>query len=99
MNVLGNSLVNEKWEHVLCEDDIDGKLQLFTRYVFSILNEIAPVKLIRISCDDPVWMNTRIKTQIRKRNREFDKSNQVKIYFFKQICGKISDRFGLFLVL
>ena len=90
MNAIGNLLVKKKWQHIVCEDDIDGKLQLFTHYVFSILDEIAPIKTIRISCDDPVWMNTRIKTQIRKRNREFDKFGKSEKYkLLKKKCKKL----------
>ena len=72
INTFGNWLVNEGWEAVLADNDVDSKLDVFTTYVFTMLDAIAPVKKIRISCDDPAWMNTRIKSSIRRRNREFD---------------------------
>ena len=39
-----------------------------------MLNTVAPEKEVKIALDDPPWMNTRIKTIIRKRNREYDKN-------------------------
>ena len=53
MNTFGNWLVNEGWEAVLADNDVDSKLDVFTTYVFTMLDAIAPVKKIRISCDDP----------------------------------------------
>ena len=53
--------------------DVDTQLDLFTRTIFTMLDAIAPEKTIKISLDDPPWMNTRIKTIIRQRNRECDK--------------------------
>ena len=92
MNALGNWIVKENWEFMRCEDDIDGKLQLFTNTVFHVLDEVAPKKTIKISCDDPVWMNTRIKTQIRRRNREFDKYGKSRKYrVLKKKCKKLCD--------
>ena len=41
-----------------------------------MLNTVAPEKNIKIALDDPPWMNTRIKTMIRKKNREFDKNSE-----------------------
>ena len=41
-----------------------------------MLNTVAPEKEIRIALDDPPWMNTRIKTTIRQRNREYDKNSK-----------------------
>ena len=38
-----------------------------------MLDSVAPTKEVKIALDDPPWMNTRIKTVIRQRNREFDK--------------------------
>ena len=44
--------------------------------VFNMLDVVAPTKEVKISCDDPAWMNARIKTLIRRRNREYDKSGK-----------------------
>ena len=73
LNTLGTSIVSEDWSSVKCENNTDDKLATFTKTVFALLDTIAPTKEIKISCDDPAWMNTRIKTFIRKRNREFHK--------------------------
>ena len=54
----------------------DLQLELLTNKLFILLDTIAPSKVIKIACDDPPWMNKRIKTMIRKRNREFDKSGK-----------------------
>ena len=75
-NALGEWLVNEKWAHVLNENDVDKKLYNFSESMLTMLNDIAPAKEIKIACDDPAWMNVRIKSLIRRRNREFDKSRK-----------------------
>ena len=54
--------------------DVDSQLKLFTTTVFTMLNAVAPEKEIKISLDDPPWMNTRIKTIIRRSNREYGKN-------------------------
>ena len=41
-----------------------------------MLNTVAPEKEVKIALDDPPWMNSRIKTVIRNRNREFDKNSK-----------------------
>ena len=73
MNALGKWIVQEQWENVLNEKDTDTALDIFTSTVFTMLNSVAPTKQVKIACQDPAWMNTRIKSMIRKRNREFDK--------------------------
>ena len=60
INAIGNWIVNEEWKAVLVENDVDPKLDMFTATVFTMLDAIAPMKKIKISCDDPAWMNTRI---------------------------------------
>ena len=77
---MGNIIVNEKWEHIRSEDDINEKVELFSQTIFKILDEIAPKKTIKIACDDPIWMNTRIKAQIRQRNREYTKFGKSEKY-------------------
>ena len=70
---IGRWIAVEPWDHLHSQPDVDSKLDLFTSSVFLILNTVAPEKDIRIALDDPPWMNTRIKTIIRQRNREYDK--------------------------
>ena len=90
MNAMGNIIVNEKWCHILEEEKVDKKLDLFTQTIFKILDEIAPKKTIKIACDDPIWMNTRIKSQIRRRNREYAKfGNSEKYRVLKKKCKKL----------
>ena len=48
MNAMGNIIVNEKWEHIHSEDNVDEKLELFTQTIFKILDEIAPKKTVKI---------------------------------------------------
>ena len=45
-----------------------------------MLDAVAPTKQVKIACDDPAWMNTRIKTYIRRRNREFEKNSKSRKY-------------------
>ena len=37
-----------------------------------MLDAVAPLKEVKIALSDPPWMNSRIRTVIRQRNREFD---------------------------
>ena len=73
IEALGRWISLEPWNELLDTSDVDTHLDLFTSKVFTMLNSIAPEKEIKISLDDPPWMNTRIKTKIRQRNREYDK--------------------------
>ena len=99
MDTLGNWITNEKWEYVLEEDDTDNTLEKFTNTVFTILDTVAPTKKIKISCDDPAWMNSRIKSAIRKRNREFDKNGKTQKWTAlkkkcKKMCKKAKNDFA-----
>ena len=76
INSLGEILVNENWNHVIDQNDVNDKLEAFSNYIEMILDKIAPLKKIKIACDDPAWINVRIKSEIRKRNREFDKNGK-----------------------
>ena len=90
MDALGKWIVGENWEFVIDENNPETSLDNFTTTVFHMLDSVAPVKEVKISCDDPAWMNSRIKTYIRKRNREFDnygKSNKWKS--LKTKCHKL----------
>ena len=90
MNALGNWIVGEGWESVLDNDDTDSKLEAFTKTVFTMLDAVAPTKQIKISCDDPAWMNTRIKSSIRRRNREYDKHGKTEKWrYLKKKCLKL----------
>ena len=71
---LGRWIATESWSHLQAVPDVDSQLDHFTSSVFLMLNTVAPEKEVKIALDDPPWMNTRIKTIIRQRNREFDKN-------------------------
>ena len=73
---LGRWISSESWDAIANSNGVDEQLQLFTSTIFTMLDAIAPEKEVKISLDDPPWMNTRIKTIIRKRNREFDKHSK-----------------------
>ena len=72
VDALGKWIGVEDWALLLTSSDVDTQLDLFTRTIFTMLDAIAPEKTIKISLDDPPLMNTRIKTIIRQRNREYD---------------------------
>ena len=71
---IGRWIATESWSHLQTVLDFDSQLDHFTSSVFIMLNTVDPEKEVKISLDDPPWMNTRIKTTIRQRNREFDKN-------------------------
>lgn len=73
MNSIGCLIMNMNWKEVTEVVDVDSKLERFSDTIFDLLNVVAPLKQIKISCDDPAWMNSRIKSLIRTRNREYDR--------------------------
>ena len=73
---IGRWIATEPWDHLHSFSDVDVQLESFTSSVFFMLNAVAPEKEVRIALDDPPWINTRIKSIIRQRNREFDKNNK-----------------------
>ena len=76
ISAIGRWISTESWSHLQTGLDVDSQLDCFTSSVFMMLNTVAPEKEVKISLDDPPWMNTRIKTTIRQRNREFDKNDK-----------------------
>ena len=58
--------------------------------VFTMLDAIAPTKSVKIACDDPAWMNSRIKALIRKRNRAYSKDpSSLKYKTLRKKCEKL----------
>ena len=73
---IGKVLTNQDWLHVKNEEKVDDKVASLKDTLDIVINEIAPEKTIKISCDDPPWMHARLKILIRKRNREFEKNRK-----------------------
>ena len=76
IEAIGRILVSEPWDILAPFHSPDDKLDTFTSSLFALIDEVAPVKEVKIASDDPPWMNCRIKTLIRRRNREFDKNRK-----------------------
>ena len=74
LSALGRWIASESWDHINALDDVDTQLESFTSSMFLMLNTVAPEKQIKIALNDPPWINTRIKSVIRQRNREYDKN-------------------------
>ena len=70
---IGRWIAGEKWDKIDTITDVNEQLESFTASIFAILDTVAPTKEVRIALDDPPWMNTRIKSIIRQRNREYEK--------------------------
>ena len=87
---LGKWISNENWDTVISEKATNMKLDVFTNMVFTMLDVVAPTKSVKISCDDPAWMNSRIKALIRKRNRAYVKNpSSSKYKSLKKKCEKL----------
>ena len=87
---LGKWIVYEKWNTVTSENDTNMKLEKFTSMVFTMLDAVAPTKTVKIACDDPAWMNSRIKALIRKRNRAYSKNpSSLKYKTLRKKCEKL----------
>ena len=53
MDTLGEWIVHEEWMAVTNETNTDSKLDVFTHTLFTMLDAVAPIKEVKISCDDP----------------------------------------------
>lgn len=73
MEKLGAWVVNEDWELLDEVNEPDDKVDLFQNIMMSKIEEFCPTKTVRISVDDPPWINVRIKSEMRKRDREYCK--------------------------
>ena len=70
---LGRWLQKQDWDVIEKTSTTDNKLKNFSDLFKNKIYEVCPTKTVKVSIDDPPWMNIRIKTQMRKRNREFQK--------------------------
>ena len=57
IDALGRQISLEQWEELKAATDVDDQLEIFTNTVFTMLNAVAPEKEVKISLDDPPWMN------------------------------------------
>ena len=76
MEEFGTWLLKEDWK---CLDEVettDAKFDLFQNTLNSQIDYFCPNKTVRISVDDPPWMNVRIKSEMRKRDREYHKNRK-----------------------
>ena len=76
ISALGRWIASQSWDHMKTFTDVDDQLESFSSSISLMLDSVAPQKVIKIALDDPPWMNTRIKTVIRQRNREYDKNSK-----------------------
>ena len=76
LSALGRWISGHSWNNLDVLTDVDLQLDLFTSTMFNMIDSVAPKKEVKIAMSDPPWMNTRIKTIIRQRNREFDRHNK-----------------------
>ena len=74
MSAMGRWISSQSWSHLETFSDVDEQLNTFTTEVFFMLDSVAPKKEVKVALNDPPWINSRIKTTIRQRNREFDKN-------------------------
>ena len=78
IDALGRVLVNENWMIILNEKNVDDKFYTFSNSLQALLDDIAPIKIIKIACDDPAWVNVRLKTMIRRRTENMKKMENLK---------------------
>ena len=57
MNAIGKLIVNQTWDNVTDITDVDTALDTLTSTISCILDNVAPTKKVKISCEDPAWMN------------------------------------------
>ena len=64
------------WKEMICASSVNDKVSIFQNLLTDQIDNFFPCKIVKISVDDPPWMNSRIKTELRKRNREYSKNGK-----------------------
>ena len=77
-------LNQENWDEVFSAPDVDCKVRAFTKTLNSILDEMIPVKKIRMHPSDRPWMTLHIKSVIKERQRAFIRGDTEKYQHLRQ---------------
>ena len=86
MEAMGNFFYNHDWKEVLDEQNTDMKVNKYKETINVMLDACAPEQEIKICLDEPIWMTAKLKTELRKRNRELSKHG--KTVKWRQLLGK-----------
>ena len=75
MEALGNfSFSLHYWNEVFEEKETDLMYEVFQNTYTKMIDTCVPEKEIKIFFDQPIWMSVKLKTELRKRDREFNKN-------------------------
>lgn len=80
------------WSPVLCTD-VNNAWNQFKQRLLKVLDEVAPIKIIRVKQRSEPWMNSDIQEAINSRNKAFDvfRKSQLKsdLINFKELRKKV----------
>ena len=77
-------LNQENWDEVFNAPDVDRKVGAFAKTLNSILDQMIPIKKIRMHPSDRPWMAPHIKSVIKERQRAFTRGDTEKYQHLRQ---------------
>ena len=78
------NLLNADWSSVICSDNVTVAWESFKSIFMSVVNNISPIKEVRIKQRTEPWINAEILQSINDRNRAFKafKGNKSELTFY-----------------
>ena len=75
------------WETVFCAEEVDGKVNAFTKLIVNMLDELLPKRTVRIHpCDKP-WMTSSIKLKTKAIQKAYTSGDKE---MYKLLCEKLT---------
>ena len=66
----GYCLSQYEWSSILNAENVDGKVEVFTRVTNDMINHYFPEKTARMHCDDKFFITAKIKECLSSKNCE-----------------------------
>ena len=98
MNLLKVWLDNKHWDEIEETSSPHHKAKLLHSTLMSKINEVIPVKTIKVSNDDQPWCNDQVKNIKRLKQREYRKHRRSDIYLslcikYKALINKAKSKY------
>ena len=98
INKMGNWLQQQTWREIYDCEDVHSKARMFQKMLLEKLNEYLPVKTLKISSEDKVWMSKELKFLDRRCKREYYKHQKSQKWqelhsSFKSKCKKAKEKY------
>ena len=73
LSLINRSIETFDWEKALLNIGVNDQVNLLNEVLLNIFKNFIPHENIRCSYKDPPWMNKKVKSALRKKNRLFKK--------------------------